>query len=65
MLQAYNQVIFLSPDNANAYHNRGLLYQHLKQEEQAIADFSEAIRLNPRHIKAHTTANLLMEGRSR
>lgn len=62
VLQAYNQVIFLSPDNANAYHNRGLLYQHLKQEEQAIADFSEAIRLNPRHIKAHYNRNLLMEG---
>ncbi|RQH13823.1 tetratricopeptide repeat protein, partial [Okeania hirsuta] len=27
-----------------------------------IADFSEAIRLNPRHIKAHYNRNLLMEG---
>lgn len=62
VLQAYNQVIFLSPDNANAYHNRGLLYQHLKQEDQAIADFSEAIRLNPRHIKALYNRNLLKEG---
>ncbi|MEM6803980.1 MAG: tetratricopeptide repeat protein [Bacteroidota bacterium] len=62
VLQAYNQVIFLSPNNANAYHNRGLLYQHLKQEDQAVADFSEAIRINPRHIKAHYNRNLLMEG---
>lgn len=32
---------------ANAYNNRGIAYAEAKDYDKAIADFSEAIRLNP------------------
>ncbi|MEZ0371065.1 MAG: tetratricopeptide repeat protein [Candidatus Sericytochromatia bacterium] len=42
-----NAVLKLSPEDAKAYYSRGLAHLHLKQPQQALADFSRAIELDP------------------
>src|SRR5262245_20773111 len=37
---------------ANAHYNRGVAYKDKGDLDRAIADFTEAIRLNPRHVTA-------------
>src|SRR5262249_35076918 len=37
---------------ANAHYNRGVAYKDKGDLDRAIADFTEAIRLNPRHVMA-------------
>lgn len=46
-LSAYNKVISLNPELANAYNNRGVVKKRLGQFEDAIKDYDEAVRLNP------------------
>ena len=36
-----------------AYYNRALAYENKEDDEHAIADYSEAIRLNPSDAEAH------------
>ena len=38
---------------ADAYFNRGVAYDNLKQYRQAISDYDQAIRINPRHANAY------------
>ena len=47
------KAIRLNPQNAGAYHNRGVAYARLGQYERAIQDFDEAIRLNPQNAGAY------------
>ena len=42
----FNKAIAIRPDNAQAYYNRGLLYQSQRQHQYAIDDFSTAIGLS-------------------
>ncbi|MBV9733977.1 MAG: tetratricopeptide repeat protein [Verrucomicrobia bacterium] len=37
--------IGLRPDFADAYYNRGLAYDRLRQHDKAAADYSEVVRL--------------------
>ncbi|MBE3559639.1 MAG: tetratricopeptide repeat protein [Ktedonobacteraceae bacterium] len=46
-ITAYSRAIALAPDDALAYHNRGLTYRNLHNYQQAIADYSRAIALAP------------------
>ena len=43
-LADFNKAVALKPDNAQAYYNRGLLYQGQRQHQFAIDDFSTASR---------------------
>jgi tetratricopeptide (TPR) repeat protein len=43
----YTEAIRLKPDYADAYNNRGLVYDHANEYARAIKDYTEAIRLNP------------------
>ena len=36
-----------------AYYNRGIAYGHKGEHDKAIADYTEAIRLDPKHADAH------------
>ena len=38
---------------AAAYNNRGIAYRNLGQEERAIEDYDEAIRLDPEYALAY------------
>ncbi len=46
-IDAYNRAIFLQPNNASAYSNRGSAKNKLDRHEDAIADYDQAIRLKP------------------
>ena len=39
--------------NSLAYYNRGIAWQAKGQLDEAIADYSEAIRLNPKFVRAY------------
>lgn len=60
-IKAYDRAIFLDPHNPNIYHHRGRLHQQLNHKDLALADYTEAIRLNPKHLKAQYQRNLLLE----
>ena len=46
-LRAFSKAIELSPDHADAYHERAHAYEDLKEWDRASADFAEAIQLSP------------------
>src|SRR5207302_8344603 len=43
----------LNPQNPAAYRNRGLVYYDQKDYDKAIADYSTAIRLDPKFADAY------------
>ena len=46
-IHAYDRAIFLKPDYAKAYVNRGNEKSRLGQYKEAIADYDRALRLRP------------------
>ena len=48
----YTEGISLDPSQDVLYSNRGLSYMNLNEPEKAKIDFSKAIELNPKNIKA-------------
>ncbi len=50
---AYDRAIYLNPDYAEAYYNRGIVKLGLGDYEAAIVDFDGAIRLNPDDAAAY------------
>ena len=47
-LKAYSRAIELSPNNAEAYNNRGVTYQEKGELDRAIEDYSKAIQFKPK-----------------
>ena len=43
----YTMVIKLNPKDEDAFFNRGLMHDNLKEYDLAIADYSESIKLKP------------------
>ena len=55
----YDEAIrLLSPELAEAYSNRGMVYLNLGQYERAIQDFDQAIHLQPEHADAYASRAL-------
>jgi len=52
-IECFNKAIELDPFFANAYFNRGFMYNKLNYPLEAIADFSQAISINPKHAQAY------------
>jgi Flp pilus assembly protein TadD len=50
-LVAFSDSIDAEP-SADAYNNRGIVHYQKGDKERAIADYSEAVRLNPQHGEA-------------
>ena len=46
-IAAYNNVLKLNPNSADAYNNRGVAKKHLGRFSEAIADYNQAILLKP------------------
>ncbi|MDA8886399.1 tetratricopeptide repeat protein [Bacteroidia bacterium] len=48
----YTKAIYLSPDAAALYNNRGLCYAKLEKWEKAELDFAKSIELDPSYKQA-------------
>ena len=57
-VSAYDQVLRLTPDSAEAYTNRGSAKAALERYDDAIADFNEALRLKPDFAAAYYNRGL-------
>ena len=52
-IEAYIQVIHITPDDANAHYSLGFAYDQLGFHEDAREAYIQAIRINPNHAEAH------------
>ncbi len=52
-ITCFAEAIRLNPKFAEAYCNRGIVYDEKGEPDKAIADFTEAIRLNPKFTEAY------------
>jgi Tfp pilus assembly protein PilF len=57
-LENFNKAMAIRPDNAQAYYNRGLLYQSQHQHAFAIDDFSTAIGLSTQQAQPYVARGL-------
>jgi tetratricopeptide (TPR) repeat protein len=48
-LASYNVAILLFPESPDALYERGLVHGDLGDQEQAIADLTESLRIRPQH----------------
>ena len=63
-LADFNKAIALRPDNAQAYYNRGLLYQSQRQHQFAIDDFTTALGLTTQRDRSVRGARAQLPGAS-
>ena len=52
-IEDYSKAIEIDPDYAEAYNNRGFVYDVMGEYGQAIDDFNKAIELVPDYAKAY------------
>jgi len=53
VINTFNEVIKLNPQNAKAYYYRGLAYANIGNNQQAITDYNKAIEIDPKYIAAY------------
>ena len=50
---------YLETDDADAYYNRGNVYYDLKDYPKALADYNQALRINPDYAEAYGNRGLV------
>ncbi len=60
-MNQFNKAIALDPEEAYAYHGRGLMYQKKRQLDEALRDLNEAVRLNPELAEAYNSRGTVLE----
>jgi tetratricopeptide (TPR) repeat protein len=55
----YSKAIEISPQNADAYYNRGITRETAGDADGAIADFSKALDINPQYAEAYAGRGLI------
>jgi hypothetical protein len=50
---SYDRVIAVKPDFADGYSNRGASFAALSRPNDALANFDQAIAIDPTHVEAH------------
>lgn len=64
-LNLWTEVVTAQPGNSMAHHALGAYYQNLGDDDNAIAEFQEAIRLNPDAAQVHYMLALLLQKHGR
>ena len=64
-VEAYSSSIHLNPDDATAYHNRGIAKGTLGEFHSAIEDFDTVIKLKPDYADAYVRRGTLKALRNR
>lgn len=62
-LEDFDAALILSPNSAEAWHQRAQAYAALGDAPAAARDLQEALRLEPRHFGALLTLSMLQEER--
>ena len=57
----FDAAIKLNPNDAIAWHSRGLAYRDIRDYERAIQDFDAAIKINPEFILALNDRGMLLQ----
>jgi len=57
----FDRAIAIDPKNANAYTQRGSLYQLFGELDRAIADLTTAVALNPNNAEAYLNRGFAFE----
>jgi tetratricopeptide (TPR) repeat protein len=59
-LASYNRAVYLKPDYAEAFNNRGIALMELKRPADALASFEGAIVLKPDYAEAHNNRSIAL-----
>lgn len=59
----YTEAIRLNPNFADAYYNRGLIYDYYVDDDLALADYAEALRIQPDYALAHYRRGVIYDTR--
>ncbi len=62
-LSLWNHVLQLYPYNYLAYYNRGVLYQDQGKLDEAIEDYSSAVKLDPEYSEAYYNRGVARDSR--
>ena len=60
-MQVLDAVTELDPDNAEAWHQRGIVHLMQNNTDQALADLKRALEIDPRHYKALRDLGALLQ----
>ncbi len=52
-LNYLNEAVRLDPKSADAHYNRGIAYDGLGKNQQAIKDYNQALQLDPKHTEVY------------
>jgi serine/threonine protein kinase/WD40 repeat protein/tetratricopeptide (TPR) repeat protein len=63
--EKYSLILAFCPFHAEAYYQRGLAYTRFNQHDEAFADFSRAVFVNPDHAEAHFQRGLIHSSQGR
>ena len=61
VIRNYSRAIEISPEDLDYYYARGHAHWHKRELGLAVADFSKAIELNPKHFAALKNLAVLYE----
>jgi tetratricopeptide (TPR) repeat protein len=64
-LIAYDQVIIIKPDDAEAYYYRGMILCQVDRFEEALISFDQAIVINPNHAGTFNNRGVALKELSR
>jgi tetratricopeptide (TPR) repeat protein len=51
-MEEYNQAIEFNPIDPTLYHNRALVFQMLKKQENSKLDYHKSLEIDPKYVKA-------------
>ncbi len=60
-LESYSRAIAINPNHAEAYYNRGVLWQQLLRFDSALESYNRAIAINPRHAEAYYNRGIALQ----